>query len=172
MAAEPIREQIIAALRTRLAGIVAGQSSATGWEYRDTPAAVLRHHEFSDACLDSSLAVVYVLIPDRTPRSNATSRERDGTIELDLVLAKQYRVATENPYETSEPNREQVQGRLAADAEARLTDDPSFTDYQGFGVSRIQIMSEDESAEATYYPGWALVILRVEVDYRYQAGHP
>ena len=176
MADEPIREQIVAALKTRLAGIVAGASSATGWEYRYTPDAVIRHFEFNQSCLDASLGsgepVIYVMIPDRTERSNATSRERDARVEFDLVLAKRWTPGSENPHTLAAPNREQIQGRLAADAEARLTDDPSFTDYQALGVWGLLVASEDESAEATYIEGWAVVMLRVAVDYRYQAGHP
>jgi len=166
----------MAAIKTRLSGIVAGASSATGWEYRYTPDAVIRHHELDESCLDPSLGsgepVIYVMIPARRDMTNATSRERDARIEFDLGLAKRWTPGDENPHTLAAPNREQIQGRLAADAEARLTDDPTFADYQGFGVYLVQVMSEDMSAEATYYPGWAIVLLRVTVEYRNMAGHP
>jgi hypothetical protein len=174
-AVETVEEQIVAAMRSRLAGIVAGASSDGGWEFWYTPTAVVRHHEVDGSCLDPSLgddAVIYVLVPDRADLSNATSRQREARFEFDLALARRWNPGSENPHTLTAPNREQLQNRLAGDAEARLTDDPTFQAYQALNVSQIIVTSRDKSAEATYVDGWVLVILRVLVEYRYAVGHP
>jgi hypothetical protein len=164
--AEPIHEQVMAAVRTLLAGIV----GTGGSPYWYTPNAVIRSPSFHGGCLHPTHDVVYVIVPDRTLRRKESTRTLLGQIEFDVVALKRLPTgyADQNPFAAAAGTiRETYQARLAADVEARLIADPTLASFQGLGVTKLEITSDDRSAEDTALEGWACAFLRASCEYRY-----
>ncbi len=169
--AEPIHEQIMAAIKTLLAGIV-GTGGAPYWY---TPSAVIRAPSFHGGCLDTAQDVIYVIVPDRTLRRKESTRTLLGQIEFDVVAVKRLPTsyADQNPFAAAAGTiRETYQARLAADVERKLIADPALASLQGLGVSRLEITSDDRSAEDTALEGWACAFLRTACEYRYGFATP
>ena len=137
---------------------------------------VVRSPSFHGGHLQTKYEVVYVIAPDRTLRRKEATRTLLGTIEFDIVALKRLPTAykDENPYATqpSSTIRETYQARLAADVERQLIADPTLQAFQGLGVSRLEVTSDDRSAEETAIEGWACAFLRVVCEYRYRFDTP
>jgi hypothetical protein len=164
--AEPVHEQIMAAVRNLLAGVVGNG----GDPYWYTPDAVIRSPSFHGGCLHPTHGVVYVIVPDRTLRRKEATRTLLGQIEFDVVALKRLPqgYADQNPFSAAGGTiRETYQARLAADVERRLIADPGLTSFQGLGVSRLEVTSDDRSAEETAIEGWSCAFLRLVCEYRY-----
>jgi len=156
----------MAAVRTLLAGIV----GTGGSPYWYTPNAVIRSPSFHGGCLHPTHDVVYVIVPDRTLRRKESTRTLLGQVEFDVVALKRLPTsyADQNPFAAAAGTiRETYQARLAADVEGRLIADPTLASFQSLGVTKLEITSDDRSAEDTALEGWACAFLRVACEYRY-----
>ena len=156
----------MAAIKALLAGIV----GTGGSPYWYTPAAVIRSPSFHGGCLHPTHDVVYVIVPDRTIRRKETARTLLGQIEFDVVAVKRLPpgYSDQNPFAAASSTlRETYQARLAADVERKLIEDPALTALQGLGVSKLELVSDDRSAEDTALEGWACAFLRASCEYRY-----
>lgn len=156
--AESIHEQLVAALKTLLEGIV-GDGGVTYWR---TPK-VLRAADFYAGCLDESQETIYCLSPDSEDDVFRDSgREIKSVAMVDLALAARF-AAAENPLEQPDPDRWKLQNRLVHDAKKKIR-----SDYRLGGLCLwIEIPTTDRSAERTFYAGWAIAFLRLHIFYRY-----
>jgi len=171
----PRSAQVKAALAAQLASIVEGVTNANGYTYWYTPSRVIRVKGVAADCVDESLDSIYCMSPDTTSQArNSTWGTHDAELNIDLDLFRKYRpeAGTENPFEIQGELREDLEDRMAADVEARLMEDPTYAAYAGLEVWDIQVVSKDQTPEATSIEGWARVILRVVVRYRYRAPSP
>jgi hypothetical protein len=154
--AESIHEQIKAKL---VAGFTA---IAAGADYWYTPAAVKAVSFFPDEpVLDTTVGdVLYLLRPgDENVVEEATGRAR-AEAEFFLVVARQHRVATENPFSEDPPTRWTIVNRLVRDAVRCLLSDVTLS---GLAVNvDTNSISIDRSG---YITTWAFAELRFTVSY-------
>lgn len=160
---EPLSEQIVAALKTRLGGIV-GDAGATYWY---TPDRVLRSPAWGAHCLrmlpNVTAPVIYTLSPDDEDNEENTFTTTRASLGIDLVLARRFSPATEDPFDPPDPDRWKIQNRLRDDARKRLRGDLKVSNL----ALIIQIPLVDLSAEETYVTDWAVVMMRLVVQYTY-----
>jgi hypothetical protein len=157
---EPLCERIVDALVERL---------RTGSEYIYHPDRVIRSPAWGSHCLDESLAAeptIYTLSPDDEDNEELTYTSTKSSMGIDLTIAKRFTPAGENtPLSvTLDPDRWKVQNRLRDDARKRLRGDLKV----GGLALLIQIPLVDLSAEETAVDGWAVVMMRLLVQYTYQ----
>lgn len=158
---EPLCEQIVAALVDRLEGIV-GDGGATFWY---TPTHVQRSPAWGEHCLPLRPAddtTVYTLSPDDEDMEELTLTSTRAFMGIDLTIARPYRNG-DNPFEPAEPDRWKVQNRMRDDARKRLRGELKV----GNLALLIQIPLVDLSAEETFVDGWAVVMMRLVVQYSY-----
>ena len=155
--AESIHEQIAAALRTSLAGIVS-DAGATYWY---TPGAVIRVSFFpADFALSESYDVVYVLSPAAEDFTEEATGQVRAQASFALQLARKHRVGTENPYIESTPSRWTVVNRLVRDAVRRLLTDVTL------GGLAVNVATDSISIDREQYlEGWAMAQLSFTVEY-------
>jgi hypothetical protein len=160
--AESIHEQVIAALKTHLEGIV-GDAGATYWY---TPDRVLRPAAFHGACLDSSLTTIYSVSPVRVEEKPVNiSIGMEAILTVDLAVATRF-TGVDNPFQQEAPIRWTVQTRLERDAKKRLR--ANYNLLGGSGAHRFTaIPVTDYAPDLTYLEGWACVFLRVQLRYTY-----
>jgi hypothetical protein len=163
--AEPVSEQVAAKIKTTLAAIV-GDSGSTYWY---TPSAVYRAPALVEGLLDRSLAstpTIYVLIPDeKEPQYSAFGRLWT-TASYDLVCLQSWELPTSDAAEyQSSTLRETVQNRMEADVRKALFTDPTLG---GLAIT-VDIPFVDQSAENTWFEGWAMTMLRVVVQFEHAA---
>lgn len=114
---EPIQEQVAAALRTWLAGIVADG----GTNYHYTPELVVRRQVYFDDDPPVDFDVVYLLRPGQTRHVEAgTGGATTVLAEFFLVVAKAIGAADMEPNDVGEVGRDTLAQRVAADAVRRL----------------------------------------------------
>lgn len=162
---ESIHEQIAAALETSLAAIV-GDRGATYWY---TPTVVKRVTFFpEEQDLDPTCDVIYLLRPgDEDIVEEETSAGCRGQMELFLVVAKLYKVPTENPFKEEAPTRWTVVNRLVRDAVRCLLSDVTV------GGLVINVLTTSLSVDRDrYLPTWAIAELRFVVEYPFLASAP
>lgn len=157
---EALCEQIVEALVDRL---------KTGTDYVYPPDAVIRCPAWGSHCLDESLAAeptIYTLSPDDEDNEEHTYTATKSSMGIDLTVVHRFTPAGENtPLSvTLDPDRWKVQNRLRDDARKRLRGDLKVGDL----ALLIQIPLVDLSAEETYVDGWAVVLMRLVVQYTYQ----
>lgn len=165
---EPQPEIIVAALKTRLEGIV-GDAGVTYWY---TPHRVLRFAAWCNACLSASLgsypsdpATIYTLSPDDEDSEENTYTGTQSVMRIDLSLAQRFEPAGDlDPFNQPDPDRWKVQQRLRNDARKRLRGDLKV----GNTAMLVRIPLVDMSAEETFVKGWAVVFMRLEVLYAYE----
>jgi hypothetical protein len=163
--AESAAEQIVAAIKTRIGGIV-GDGGVTYWL---TPALVLRAPGYTRECLDSSHETIYALIPDEEEQTEEASFEIHSDLRMDIALATRFSPASESPLNPPDPDRLKLQNRMAQDVLKRLLNDSAtpFSWFGAIGVENLEVLIIDRTAEHTYEIGWAIVFLRVVVRYSY-----
>lgn len=171
--AEPRSEQILEALKAQLQGIVGDGGSTFWW----TPTAVVRG-DFDDDVLDASLGseaeppVIYLLSLDDQLDEDETFQATRCELHVDLLVARRFTPATENPHEVevlaaTDPTmrRQTVQNRLVADAKRALRGNFKLTSVaapEGLSL-HIRIPLTEKGAQDTYTVGWAIAFLRLEV---------
>lgn len=164
--AESIAEQVAAALKTALAGIV-GDGGTTYWY---TPDKVVRVSFFPDQfALDPAQGdVIYILSPGSEELSEAaTGRLCRSEHEFVLQVARQHRVATENPYIEGTPTRWTVVNRLVRDAFKKLTQD-----VQVGGIA-VNVNTDGMSVDREQYTdGWAMAQIRFTVTFDFVGDTP
>jgi len=165
-------EDIIEAFRTRLASIVAGATILSGSSevYNYTPDRVVRAHALQLSFLDSSLSIIYFLVPDRrTPRLADVWVTR-ADVSLDIVCCQKFEPATEEPLHAEAPIRETLVSKMARDIEAALAVKTWQTTLSGSGteVWNIQVANDDRNAEVTHLAKWAVGVLNATFTYQYR----
>jgi len=164
--AESIHEQVVAAIKTSLAAIVADGGST----YWYTPSAVVRYGGFSMECLSETKgSTIIVLIPGEEERVPFAMGGRwQARCMLDIAAATQFAPVTEDPFNPPSPDRWQVQNRLARDIEKKLL---AGATVGGLAIdTEVQVVDRDP--EDTYVERWAVVFLRVLVIYEYTETAP
>jgi hypothetical protein len=158
-------DRIVDAVKGELAAIV-GDGGTTYWL---TPERVVRWAGVEGSLFDESLSTVYVLIPDDGEKRRDSNRTHLADIKLDLWLMTGF-TGIEGPYSDSpdSPSRVTLQSRMAQDVEKKLISDPALNAYRGLDITDVRITAEERSAEATFVEGWAVVILRLLIQYRYR----
>jgi hypothetical protein len=157
---ESNHEQIVAALRTLLQGIVA-DGGVTAWY---TPDRVLRVPAFTESCLDSSLATIYCLSPaDEDDEFRDSNRSVRSEMRVDLTVASQF-TPSEDPFDQPDPDQWKIQSRLVRDVKKRIR-----SDYRLGGLCLwIDIPSTEYGAEQTdTLRDWAIAFLRLVIHYHY-----
>jgi hypothetical protein len=176
--AEPIAEQIAAAVQTILAGIVAGAIPTGGTApYHYTPTRVVRFAGFTSDCLDPKPkdCTIYVISPDRRERRLETNRQIESVKYLDLSLATKHVPPTlqiEKPLAADSSVRALKQVRMQADVERALCGSDVTLGLSGIGVYKTEITLWDEDPETTFLDGWAVTYGRLAVTYRHLRGTP
>jgi hypothetical protein len=159
-AAEPIHEQVIAAILADLQSIAAG---ATYWH--DTEKAIPDPH-FHGGHMDKGLSAAkasYVVAHDQDEDASDTFTDYDTRMELDIIAFRKFEPASEEPYNASVPKRGTVQAHLAADVKNRLRADQRLAAVAALQTTHVSIAFTHFAADATLYKGWAVVMLRVVV---------
>lgn len=160
--AESIHEQIVAALKTLLEGIV-GDGGATYWY---TPDRVLRRPAFTENILDSSLTTIYCLSPaDEDDVFRDSNREIRSAMRVTLTVASQFTPPSEaDPFDQPDPDQWKVQSRLVRDVKKRIR-----SDYRLGGLCLwVEIPITELGAEQTdILQGWALAFMNLVINYRY-----
>jgi hypothetical protein len=156
---EPLCERIVEAIVDRL---------KSGSEYTYHPDRVIRSPAWGSHCLDESLAAeptIYTLSPDDEDTEELTYGSTKSSLGIDLTIAHKFHPAGEStPLSvTLDPDRWKVQNRLRDDARKRLRGDLKV----GNLALIIQIPLVDLSAEETAVEGWAVVMMRLLVQYSY-----
>jgi hypothetical protein len=169
--AEPTHERVKTVLKTLLQGIVANG----GAPYWYTPAHVFWHPTFDGSCYGKDFGdTVYVLVGDRTHRTKNTNKTWNARMLFDLIVLRRLPVpySDVNPLKPPAEPRGLIQGRLASDAENRLSADPTFAAFasEGLQVWDIQVLTDERDPELTDLEGWACAYLRVQTQYFYQRG--
>lgn len=168
-AAESKHEQIARAIVATLSAITAGA------DYHYTSDRVVRVAFFTDKPFDTSLGEsVYFLRPgdeeffEEGTGDASTGGAMRAEAEFYLVLARQHKAATENPYQEEEPTRWQVCNRMVRDAMRALFEDVNL------GLTFVQNIITDSLVvdRARYMDGWALAELRFVVRYNFLALTP
>lgn len=166
-------EQIVIAIVGLIRGIV-GDGGATYWHSYGGGSAnrTERFHALTEAVFDESLDTWCAVIPDDSAKRRETNKTHIAEMRLDLVVAKRFK-AEDRPYKNRpDPDRQLLQSRLAQDVERVLMQDPALNAFRGLEVIDLRITSEDRSAETTFDPMFAIVILRAAVTYRYRPNAP
>jgi hypothetical protein len=161
---ESKHEQIEESIIVRLASIVS--DGGVNWWF--TPDRVIRYPAWTEACLDPSLTTVYVLSPEEEVDTEAgTGLTVKAQARLDLLLCTQY-AGAENPFQVEPPSRGTLQNRMVRDVKKKLREDISLG-----GLTRnLDFVGTDRSAESTWEPKWAVVLVRLLATYSYQAPTP
>lgn len=173
---EPRAEQIAAGIVTLLGAIVSDGGATTTYSCDKA----VRAAAFGSACLDTSVdksdaggPTIYVFVPDRIERRQATNREVDCVLFGDLVLAKGFTPPNENPLTPPVPSRSTVQLRMSRDVEKKLLGDLTTTiQALGTGAWNVEVSEWDVSPENTFIDGWAIAFGRLLVTYRYVRDTP
>jgi hypothetical protein len=164
-AAEPKHEQVIAGVVAALAGIVSGPAY-----WHDTEKAIADPH-FHGGHMDKSLngaKASYIASHDQDEDVSDTPTDYAVRLELDVTAFKKFEPATEEPYRASVPKRGTIQARLAADVKNKLRSDEGLTAVAaaaGISPVRVWIPFAHFAADETLFQGWAVVMLRVVVEY-------
>lgn len=159
---DSVYQQIVDGLVSRCEGMEA----ASGFWY--PPQQVLQASWLSEAVLDNPKDSLYIFVPDVEEEEDLTfggggNGYTKALMRLDLVACRRYRAAKEDPRNNV---RWRDQNRLAQDAKNRLRGD-----YTVSGLAlHTKIPVIDRSAEETWHPTWAVVFLRLELEYTYVDG--
>jgi len=164
--AESIAEQIMVALQAKLAGIVA-DGGATYWY---TPEKVARYFEFSDKVIARQYAAYFVMVPDDMEAVEEPSFIVREDMSVDIAGLVRIDQGVEDPFDpdSSIPLRNTVQHRILRDAKRALRQDVSL----GGLAENVMIPTSELGPERTYLDGWALVFMRVVVEFSYDRNLP
>jgi hypothetical protein len=159
---ESRHEQIAAALMATLAAIVADTSN-----YWYTPSQVQRTVVFEDAWLDSSLDYIILIRPGEERHLEEANKTIDGFMEIYLLVLKQHRPSTENPYTEEAPTRWTVVDRCTRDILKKLLADVTL------GGLAVNLFSEGVIVDRErFIEGWATQETRFSIQYRYRFAAP
>ena len=152
----------LAALKTRLEGIV------TGVDYWYTPK-VVRAAGFVEEFLDPSVneQTIYFLVPGRDTPGLMTFGRMKSELRVDLLLARRYE-AGDYPYNPPNPDRWEEQDRIRQDATKRLEGDFKI----GGTTIETHITDVEMSAEEVFHRVWAVVFMSLLATFDYAEGAP
>jgi hypothetical protein len=162
---ESLPEQIVEAIRARLAAIV-GDAGATFW-YTPT---VRRVRAIESTCLDNTFAdpvsgktTLYLLTPDDEEDLEEPAHTVEAVMFVDLVVAREID-KVDHPLKTPvEGLPETIQNRLIRDAKKKLRQDVTL----GGLVDNVEFRRTERSAEETFIAGWAVAAMRLQISYSY-----
>lgn len=162
VAVESEDELILEGLKTRLAGIVS-DGGVTTWHTMD---AVVRPDDITERLLDPSYTTICAVVPERVDREELTFTQTKATMHVGIRAATKFHRSTENPYSQEEPIRQTVMTRLAKDVENRLRSDRTV----GGLALHLRVTGTDYEPERTWWEGWAMTQVNVQIEYAYEDG--
>lgn len=161
-ATRSLHSLFLAALKTRLAGIVAG---ADFWN----TLLVVRVPGMADHYLDASVnedAICFMVPGADNPRLN-TFGTMASDLRVDLLLARRYE-AGDDPFHQPTIDRWEEQDKLRQDVTKRLEQDPKVSQT----CFDLQITHVEMEAEQTWHETWACVFMSLLAVFHYPEGAP
>jgi hypothetical protein len=169
--AESISEQILSAIRTRLAALATDGGTACWY----TPHRVYRTRTWPDGMLDRAVApnettpaVIYgVRGEQKRFREDGTGGQCVGDLEVFILVARADVSPTETAENEATPTADTIANRLERDVLRSLLSEPTLG-----GLVRNVIGEEGMESEPYYEAGWIARELRTVMPYDFNASAP
>jgi hypothetical protein len=166
MSYESKHEQIAAALRDHLAGIVGDG----GINYWFTPGGVGRCLAWDPSYLDASLGHIILLRPGQELHREEANKMVQTDMEVWILVARKHSPTTENPFVEDAPTRWTLIDRAVRDVLKRIWD---WMSSPALASLVLNIATEGIPVERDdYAAGWALVELHCVILYQYNRVAP
>lgn len=167
---ESIHEQIAAALKSSLQGIV-GDGGVTYWY---TPGVVVRVPFFEETgpygLLDSSISgPIYAIRPGEESHEEQVTQNTDAEMEVFILMLQRF-TETESAFTLASVPRWTMVNRMVRDVLRKLLQDVQLLSVGG-AVDNIMALPGLVDRDR-WIDGWAVAELQLRIGYRYAGGVP